>query len=81
MSRIRMTTLLISLCPLIHIFTSFLEHNFSTLCNILMILGRIIEQVSAVSRERMATLLIFVFELCPLIHILLSFLEHKFATV
>ena len=48
MSRKRMTTLLIfiyELCPLIHIFTSFSEHNFATVGNILMLLGTIIEQV------------------------------------
>ena len=49
MSRIRMTTLLIlifELCPLIDIFTSFSEQKFATVSNILMLLGRIIEQVS-----------------------------------
>ena len=49
MSRTRMSNLIFvfELCPLIKIFTSFLEHNFATVCNIFMILGRIIEQVIA----------------------------------
>ena len=51
MLRTKMTTLLIFvylLCPLIHILPSFSfpEHNSVTIRNILMILGRIIEQVS-----------------------------------
>ena len=39
---------ILKLCPLIHIFTSFLflECDSASICNILMVLGRIIEQVS-----------------------------------
>ena len=36
--------------PLIHIFRSFSEHNCEAIRNIIMILGRITEQVSAKSR-------------------------------
>ena len=55
MSLTRMTTLLISifhLCPLIHICTLswFLEHKSAAVRNILMVCGRIIEQVSAEGR-------------------------------
>ena len=84
MWRTRITTLLVfilELCPVIHIFTSFSEHNFTTFRNTLMILGRIRTGQRGVLLVRMTTLLISVFELCPLIHIFTSFLEHNFATV
>ena len=70
---------------LIHIYTSFLfpGNNSATIWNILMILGRIIEQVRESVGTTMTTLLFLVFKLCPPIHIFTSFLfsDHNCGTI
>ena len=71
-SHARRTNLLIFvfwLCPLIHIFTSFLHCVSVPMENILMILCRIIQQVNAKCLMNKKTLLFFILQLSPMIHI------------